>query len=451
MNDVVDRLQGLTTNGHVGDWMDVLARAERRRATDLRRRALIAAAALLLLTVPALALAYRLSDVLVVSEERSDPPTPWIADDRLHDFGGIDNRRRAAPLAWHLSSPPLFNTSGAIASPDRRLLLYRTADPPGIPFNARATPVLRQHDLQTGHDRVVERGAATFAWRADGALAYAKAEPGTPVDPVGTLGHVFVRPSISAPAVRWTPERARYTVLAWAGENLLVGAIAPDAAPARSETVYAFSGPRRARKLPLAGIVAIDPSGELVVGPVTLEPLLKGGLTFRVVRVRDGKVLAQRDLPSIVAPRALYGSHAVTGGSWADEYIVVAFASAGEELRDALVVLRFDGTLETTHVFRLEPSSAAEAGFGSEPYAFHSPLFLDKEGREIVAWAGITERDGRDVFLASVFLRCDRAAKRCRRTDPLPGTRYQITGQEGYGGPITVTAFVQNPSRPLPD
>jgi hypothetical protein len=453
MNDVIERLEGLATNGHAGDWIDVVARARRRRAVDLRRRALIAVAAALLLAVPTLALADRLGDLLVVSDQRSEPPVPWIAGSRLHNLGDIDDRRLAVPLAWHPFSPPLFNSPTAIASPDHRLLLYRATDPPGALFGHRATDVLRLHDLESGRDRLLERRAASFAWRADGALAYAKAEAGNWIHPGGTLGHVVVRASIAEPAVRWTSERARYTVLAWARETLLVSAIAEGAAtPPRGEGVYALAGPGRARKLPIGGVVAIDPAGELVVGPIALDPQLAGGLTFRVVRVRDATVVSQLDLAPIVAPEAPYAAaHAVTGGSWAGSYIVLTLVSAGLELTDALAVLRFDNRLEHAHVFRLEPYSAAEAGFGSEPYAFHSPRFLDTEAKEIIAWAGITERDGRDVFLASVFLHCDRSEKRCRRTEPLPGTRHRITGppSRSLRGPAA-RAFVQNPSRPSP-
>jgi hypothetical protein len=70
---------------------------------------------------------------------------------------------------------------------------------------------------------------------------------------------------------------------------------------------------------------------------------------------------------------------------------------------------------------------------------------------EIVAWGGITERDGRDMFLASAFLHCDRVDKRCRRTKPLPGTRWRITGRppKSLRGPAA-RASVQNPSQPLP-
>lgn len=454
MNDVIERLEALSENGAAGDWLDVVTRTERQRSVQLRRRILVGAAALVLLAAPALALAYRFTDVLVVSSERGEPPTAWIAGDRLHNLGELEDRRLAAPLAWH-GSIFIFNTSVAVPSPDQRLLIYRATDPPGDVFSLRATPVLRLHEVETGRDRILERGAASFAWSADGALAFAKAEPHQPTDSADPVGHVLVRRSIMGPAVRWTTRPGRYTVLAWADKALLVGAVAAGrAAPAEGEGVYAFTGPDRARKLPVGGVIAVDPSGELIVGPVTLEPLLPGSLTFRVVRIRDGAVLAELDVPPVVDPDFPYAAaHWMTGGSWAASYIVVAFASSGLESTDALVLLRFDGDeLEPAHVFRLEPNSAAEAGFGLEPrYVFHSPRFLDEEGTQIVAWAGLTMQEDRTRISSSVFLHCNRKEKRCERTDPLPGTRYSITGMERALTSPAPRAFVENPSRPLPD
>jgi hypothetical protein len=455
MNDVIERLERLSANAAAGNWMDVVTRAERQRSVQLRRRVLFGVAALVLLAAPALALAYRFTDVLVVSSKTAEPPAAWIAGDRLHNLGELEERRLAAPLNSYTSNNPLFlfNTSVAIASPDDRVLLYRATAPPRAYPGRSAMPVLRLHELDTGRDRILEHGAASFAWRGDGVLAYAKATIFRPGDFGDPIGHVLVRRSVDEPAVPWTTEPARYTVLAWAGERLLVAAIAADAA-APAEGVYAFTGPGQARKLPIGGVIAVDPSGEFAVGPVTMEPRLAGSLTFRVVRLGDGEVLAELDLPSVVDPAQPYAAaHIATGGSWASSYIAVALASDGLESSDALVVLRFDGDeLEPAHVYRLEPSSAAEAGFGSQPQSvFHSPRFLDEAGSDIVAWAGLTTREGERVFVSSVFLRCDREERSCERTSPLPGTRYEIFGTTRATTFPAPRAFVENPSRPLAD
>jgi hypothetical protein len=454
MNDVIERLEAVAENGYADDWLDVLCRAERQRSAGLRRRVLLAAVAACLLAVPALALAYRFTDVLVVANERAEPPTAWIADDRLHNLGGVAERRLGAPV-WADDGLHFRNKPFAVPSPDERLLLYRATDPPGS-FLRLATPVLRLHELETGRDRIFEYAAGTLAWRADGALAYAKGLRRRPrVFSGSPVGHVYVRASIDAAPVRWTTTPARYTVLRWARDSLLVGAIAAgQATPAKGEGVYALSAPGEARKLPIGDVIALDPSGELAFGPIALEPVFAGSLTFRVVRVDDGEVLDELDLPAVIAPDAPYAAaHSMTGGSWADEFVVVSLASEGLEAPDALVLLRFDGEeLTPAHVFRLEPTSAAAAGFGREPRDFfHSPRFLDDEAKEIVVWAPVTEREGRRTTIASIFLHCHRVEKRCRRTDPLPGTRFDSGAPRLPTTVPPARTFVENPSRPLPE
>jgi hypothetical protein len=451
MTDVIERLQTVASNGAAGNWRDVLDRAAQQRRLELRRRALIGLAAALLLGVPALALAYRFTDVLPVSATDADPPVAWIAGDRVFNLDG-EERRLAMPLARSTgSSLYYFDSSPAIPSPDGRSLVY-TAVEPDRAYTSSATPILRFHDFVTGRDRVIERGADSAAWRGDGALAYFD-RVGRPVGPPWSplpIGHLFVRRSLSETADRWSTRPAQYTALAWAGDHLLVAALAAgENVPAEGEGVYAFSGPGRARKLPLSGVVAVDPRGEFVVGPETLEPFLAGSLNFRIVRVSDGAILDELDLPPLIDPGMPYAAgQFVTGGSWAGDHIVVAAWGA---LADALVLLRFeDGELSPAHVFRLEPTSAARAGFHGEPEAdFGNPRFVDENGDEIVAWATTTRKKGPATVRSSVFLVCIRTKKECRRTGPLPDlTLSDIPGVRG--SPYRAHAFIENPSRPLP-
>jgi hypothetical protein len=451
MTDVIQRLKTLASNGAVGDWRDVLNRAAQRRRLELRRRALISLAAALLLAVPALALAYRFTDVLPVSATDAEPPVAWVAGDRVFNLDG-EERRLAMPLARSTgSSLYFFGSSPAILSPNGDSLAY-TAVEPDSTHTQSPTPILRLHDFVTGRDRVIERGAGSAAWRGDGALAYVDSV-GRPVGPPWSLmpiGHVFVRGSLSEAAVRWSTRPAQYTALAWAGDHLLVGALAAGKnVPAEGEGVYAFSGPGRARKLPISGVVAVDPLGQLAIGPETLEPFLAGSLNFRVVRVRDGAILDELDLPPLIDPGMPYAAgQFVTGGSWAGDHIVVAAWGA---LADALVLLRFeDGELSPAHVFRLEPTSAARAGFRGEPEAdFGTPRFVDEDDDEIVAWATTTRKEGRATVRSSVFLVCSRTKKECRRTGPLPDlTLSDVPGVRG--SPYRAHAFIENLSRPLP-
>jgi hypothetical protein len=448
------RLEALAFEGAPGNWLDVVRRSERQRALTLRRRALIGLAAALLLAIPALALAYRFADVLVVSSTDAEPPVAWITGDRIFNLDG-DERTLAAPLAQSIdTSMYLFDFSPATPSPDGRWLIYTAAEPRGSrPWPpGPATPVLRLHDLSTGRDRVLVRGGGSPAWGGDGALAYVAGVIDRAESRLDPVGHVFVRRSLSEPAVRWSTRAARYTAIAWARDDLLVAAVAAgQRVPAQGEGVYAFSGPGRARKLPLGGVVAVDPQGELVIGPETLELFFAGSLKFRVVRVRDGAILDELDLPPLIDPSVPYAAgQYVTGGSWAGDYIVVAASAA---LADALVLLRFDdGQLSPGHVFRLEPSSATRAGFRGEPSSdFGNPRFVDDEGDEIVAWATTTRKDGRATVRSSVFLVCSRKEKECRRTDPLPDLTLSSDPVAARGQFPPAHAFVENLSRPLPD
>jgi hypothetical protein len=449
MNDVVERLERLSPAGTAGDWVDVLDRTARQRRVQRRRRGLIGLGAAILLAVPALALAYRFTDILVVASTDARPPVPWVAGDRVFNFGGSSERRLRAPLARSTdTSMYFFDFSPATPSADGRQLLYTAAEPGDS--SRRSQLVLRVHDFSTGADRVLERGAGSAAWRADGALGYVAGIVGGPMEPSDPIGHVFVRRSLSDPAARWTTETARYTAIAWARDHLIVAALAAgEHVPATGEGVYALSGPGRARKLPLGGVVAVDPSGDFVVGPETIEPFLAGSLNFRVVRVRDGAILDQLDLPPIIDPKVPYAAgQFVTGGSWAGDYIVVA---ASGPPADALVLLRFaNGQLSPAHVFRLEARSAARAGFAALPWsAFGNPRFVDDRGDEIVAWATTTTREGGTAAVSRVFLVCSRTKKECHRTDPLPGLGWSIRPSE-RGSPYLQHAFVENLSRPLP-
>jgi hypothetical protein len=444
MNNVIDRLEALAVNGAGGDWRDVLGRAERQRSAS-RRRLLIAVAAALVLAVPALALAYRLTERLVVSSTEAEPPVAWIGGNRFFD-PEKGERTLAEPLGRSTGYFSFyFDSSPAIPSPEGDALIYATTE--GSPNYRLRRWVLRFHDLTSGLDRILEDGAPSAAWRGDGALGYVAGVPGPWETIDAIVGHVYVRRSLSEPPVRWSTRPAEYVAIAWARDRLLVGALA---AGERSppEGVYAFSGPGRARKLPIGQVLAVDPRGDLVVGPVSQEPLLAGSLTFRIVRVRDGAVLDEVDLAPIIDPTMPYdASNFVSGGSWAGDYIVLG---ASGSVENALVVLRFsDGRLSPAHVFRLEASSAARAGLATPPWlGFGEPRFIDEEGDEIVAWATTTRKDGRKTVISSVFLVCSRIDKECSRTDALPGTAYSLYSRTLD---LPARAFVENPSRPLPD
>jgi hypothetical protein len=342
--------------------------------------------------------------------------------------------------------------------------------------------VLRLHDLVTGEGRLFERSARSVAWRADGAIAYAKGrasvtrfdlpasnERGFDPSAGGLIGHVLVRGSVNASAQRWTRLPSEYTVLAWAGTTLLVGASTVSEASVErlfgnrdqaEQGVYALDGPGRVRKLPIGGVVAVSPSGDLLAGPASSSSPadVPTTATLRIVRIDDGRVLSELDLTPIMTPERPYarGYELSGAGSWAAGYIVVAYRTEidesfppllGRELFNSpLLVLRFDdGKLTVAHVFTLEKSSAREAGFtNSSP--FSGPRFIDDQGRAIVAWSATRN-------YSSVFLRCDRVEKKCSRSGRLPRqtTTFPGSGVNPPGVPKAEwPAFlIENPSRPL--
>lgn len=455
--DVVARLEALAFEGSTGDWLDVVRRSERQRALALRRRALIAAAAIVLLAVPALAVAQRLGDAFIVSANESEIDVPWVSGDTIHNFAGSDERRLAHPV-WQARSHG-YDLAHAIPSPDGRKLLYHTLD---VTDATHATAVARVLDVDAGSDRLLGRAIFSAAWRGDGLLAYAQASVprrrfptlGDPGEP--ELGHVYVRPTLDAPAVRWTRRPSNYEVFAWARDELLVAARVASEGTVRQRFgqtqeepgVYALRGPNRLRPLPLAAVTAVDPTGRFAVGPTTLDIHLPAEATLRVVRVSDGRILGEQALAPLATPHQPYAEpSAVSGGSWSLDYIVVGYSAESLEDDDSIgwddvvIVLRFDGKLEPVHLFRLDRASAERADLATTGYrsTLFSPRFADAEGRMIVALgAALEEPDpARFTSRTAVLLLCDREERTCERSEKLRHDQYGI-------------GFVENPSRPLP-
>jgi hypothetical protein len=419
MSAIEERLRTAASDTVEGEWLDVVRRSEQLRRGARRRRGALAFAAVLVLGVPALAFADRLTEFLVVSSDESKITWSWVSDTTAHNIGGKDEVRLDRSVANRPFSDRYVSPL-AIPSPDGRSLIYHSF-----------VDGLRVRDLESGVELALERGSRSAAWRADGTLAYAK----------GQIGHVFVREQLDARPQQWSVEPSDYTVLAWAGKTLIVGAATVSQAsvqrlfgkPDQAEQgVWALDGMSRARRLPLGGVLAMSPSGELVVGTETSVTPEDVPLTavVRVVRVADGKVVAELDLPPVINPERAYslGSELMSGGgSWAGDHIVVGYRRYEDDRHIAkLVVLRLeDNRLEPVHVFELEEASAVQAGL-SRQAALEGPRFLDDGGRDFVTWSAGSG--------GPVFLRCDRVEKRCTKTAPLP--------RDG-------AFLIENPSRPL--
>src|SRR5919201_1906636 len=144
--------------------------------------------------------------------------------------------RRGITLA-SAAAAPLVGNLGPVAAPSRagRYLAYntwkwarsidwqRSLEEQGISTgDPLGRPQLRIRDLRTADETAFEPGSFSVAWRADGAIAYAR---GTiPDDRANTafLADVVVRRDVDAEPVTWSVAPDRYLVEGWAGRRLIV-------------------------------------------------------------------------------------------------------------------------------------------------------------------------------------------------------------------------------------
>lgn len=426
-----ERLQRLQAKEGRGDWLDVVRRARRRRRAARVRRALIVAAVLVLLAVPALAIADGVG-WLKLTASNEDVPKPLGQPRPAYIFGDVLSIPGRPPA--HLASPlyPTFFAYGplAIRSPDGRDLLYQ-----GSTRSYR--PRLRLYTIETGRDIVLEEGAQSLAWRADGAIAFMRSlEPSATV-PRRAVGHVFVRGGLNAPAIRWTTEPSLYAVRAWAGRQLLVSTQRLGEERRSSPRLLALAGPGRVRALPLSDVGAVSPDGRLVAGTVTNR---FGYAKFvRVVDVASGRVVAQLDVRNRIRlgtgrqARTVLRAESYFGiGSWSGDSLA---ASTG----GALELLRLDGkSLRRGQRFLLDHEALKKAGVrGIVQLAIGSPVFLAGGGDYLAVSVQIGRAGPPHGF---VMLTCSVAAESCR-----VGKSFSFDV-----GRWKSLMLLENPSRPRP-
>jgi hypothetical protein len=412
-----ERLDALRGELPRGDWLDVRHRVRRRRT---RRAAVIAVAAVLgaIALVP-LGVAGRIVDFLTVEKTQEEVPRPaaamppYVFGDRVYRAG------KELRLAQTLAAPFL--------GPYERLAITSAAGD-GLVYHAWGSrlrgpgpALLRRYDFSTGDDEVLVRGAQSFAWRRDGAVAYMRsARPRYVPTPRGIppveVGQVEVRPSPNGASRRWTHTLTRYIVRAWAGQTLLVevrpALTLPDTQPQAG--VYTLNGPGRMRRLPLTDLIAVSPDGRRVVG--LWRPSDSPSRTMRLVDVATGRSLAQTEVPvGITGP-----------GDWRGETVVAVSSFAR---RSVLILLRAAGDdLTVSDRLRLDERAGLQAYYGGH---FHLPLFVGPN--EVVVGVTSVGRDEHDSKVR--FLTCDLGNRRCRSGRALePLTRW--------------AAVLTNPSRP---
>jgi hypothetical protein len=468
MSDLIARLETAAPVAVPGDWADVVARAEGWHRRTVRKRLLIAIA-VALLAVPAIAIATGHWNVFSLTATEEEVPLPEGEAKLGYVFGnearlpGRPATKLAKPVGAYLGSQyPLV-----VASPDARTLVYHAwvreyaRRPPGALKSA--TNFLRVFDLETGRDRLLERGAAGIAWRRDGSLAYLRAtEPelrnGVKHWKSARFGHVFVRQTPDSRPVRWTTTEAAWVPLAWAGRELLVesainGVTLPGGTRRFPSGVWAFSGPGRGRPLGIRTLVAVSPDGQFAFG-VELRDTLSH---LRVVEVATGRIAASVHIDELSGAekdgieRDLLW---LREGSWSGDTIIAASGSGSapfqfpldfnrpETLRRegvaGLTVLRYsDGRLSVERTLKLTGAVAEATGIRHRfsRFEFVHPIFVDSTARQFTSELRIIPDTGRSHFL---FVTCDIEEERCRRGR----LRKPLT---------TRAALVYNPSRPLPD
>jgi hypothetical protein len=464
MSDLIARLESVAPVAAPGNWDDVLARAEGLHRRTVRKRLLVAIA-VALLAVPTIAIATGHWNLFSLTATDEEVPLPE-GEAKLGYVVGNEVRlpgRRPSKLAGSVGAYMGSQNPLVVPSADGRTLVYHTwvreLDRRRGALKS-ATNFLRSFDAETGRDELLERGAAAAAWRRDGALAYLR-----PTVPEfrnnrrgwrgARFGHIVVRRSLTAPAVRWTTTEAAWVPLAWAGNVLLAqSTVASSGAGSFPSGVWAFLGADRGRPLPFHTLIAVSPDGRLVLGVGSKD----GSTTvMNVVEPATGRTVVSTtadELPGVdkdgidrilVVP--------LGGGSWADDTIIgpsgPGHAIGGvidfnrpetleREGEAGLSVLRFsDGKLSIDRTLKLTGAVAEATGLPhrNDMFEFVRPVFVDSVGRQFTSELRVIPKSGRPLFF---FVTCDIVDERCRRGR----VRKPFS---------TRTALVYNPSRPLPD
>jgi hypothetical protein len=318
------------------------------------------------------------SGPVTVAERPRAVSAPYAVGDRVYGVRPSGEVKLAASINTTLIA---LLSPAAVPSPDGRLLAYNA-------WRGRR-PLVRVHEFESGKDDVLDEGAMSLAWRADGALAYFKALAPDVRDPRRYRGHVVVRARArpDAAPVRWTRTPGRYLVAAWAGRRLLVyriGSSWPD--------LLVADGPGRTRVLAKAGaLVAVSPDGRRVfVSAYGASPPV-----VRVLDVATGREVARRVVTAL--------RWVTESGSWAGS-LVAAPANAG------VAVFRVGArSIALEQALRFD-----SAGFAVGPF---EPR-VESAGRRIVGWAELASRPRQAVPQAAV-LDCDRAERRCTQAAPV--------------------------------
>lgn len=225
-----------------------------------------------------------------------------------------DGLRDESDVVTPLEAP----TGRGVMSLDGDQLVYVSA--------AGGIPSIRVLDRRTKQDRLLARDAESVAWQGAGKLAYVQHQD-VPEDATPYPGAVVVRSGLDGTPIPWTKGYDDDTVLAWAGDSLLVSRRQPTG----DRKLLALTGPGPDLTLP-GELVAVSPDGrQVLTTPVAGPPVLQ------VVDVATGQVV--QSLP-MTQDGSLGRVH--TLGAWTEQDAVV---QAGSSL---VVLSKGTGGLEVT-------------------------------------------------------------------------------------------------------
>lgn len=301
--------------------------------------------------------------------------------------------------------PVLQGTLSSVAVPshDGRVIVYSTweqqeggerlaspSDQGVTPGTVVGTPVLRVHDLASGDDTEVARGAYSAALRHSGELAFFQATRPDFRAAERYVGHVVVADRIGEPAVPWTSSPDRYIVYAWARGTLLFYRMSEG----ERLTVMAASGPSDVRVLAEdATIVALSPDGgQVFLEHTNAEPRVS------VVDVSTSDTVAELDLTDAVSEKASLPL-LMYDGDWRGARVVAAGVNP-----DGPGVAHFEVSGNRIEAVAVDAFPVSEF-----PRGVASPR-LNDSGRQYSVLASPGAGDVPDYY----FLECDPGAE-CER------------------------------------
>jgi hypothetical protein len=457
-----DSLLALASQG-VGDWADVIVRSSAIRTARNRRRLVLAlaAAALLIGAGATFAVGRQYFNWFHVSTppgwfdiegSKSKAPAtkgalPYVFKQTLYRPG--KRPQRLAFPVW-----PVFHEDQnlAVSSPDGRYIVYQTDH---ISSRGRGagvfTPALYVHDTLKHREKLIARGGISAAWSRNDRIAYWKADRETYDEREVSagkpyIGQVMVQ-TLEGRPVAWTRRAAKYVVLAWVRDEVIVrvdDCIGENCPRNPDSAVYALNRRGRLRPLHMEWLTALSPDGRYAIGPAEVEfenysPLV------RIVRVDSGKVVATLDERRL-ARRALsglkpsrhsgFGRAALLAGSWRGDEVVF---SLGDKRGSALAVFKWR---ERKLVYEFSiPIPVRKLPWVDYGPSFYVPFFSGAANREIVATAGGSKNRPwpKSEDCLDAILVCSRTKRSC------------VVGQSFFWSSVGKRggfALVTDPSRP---